>query len=669
MEAEGAFFSTTDYKLQPQKLGEGSYGAVYVAKNVKDNQEYAAKIINVSNGFDGYDQMIFLRESLILYKLCHPAIVKFIGINFKSFTDPKLLQPTIITEYLKHGSLKGILDKERNSLSDKNWTETKKYIILLGICDAMRYLHEQGIIHRDLKPDNILVDSDYYPRICDFGLSKCFPDSLSKSMKMTMTGQFGTPLYLPPEILRGDEIYDQSVDIYAFAMIAYEIATGIMPFSELGQTISPFQLINKIIKGYRPQFTKLVTEKMQNLISKCWSDSPEERPTFSEIFDELSSDFNFFSENLDEVEIQNYIDRLNDSSLERSVRFSKSRRQPPKETDDDKYVKIENELNEVKAKLTEYQNEHDILHNSNNALQNGLISLLNDPKERNNKMAINELKVSSNQGNRYATFILGLLYETGEVVKRSKNKAFKCYEKSAMQGNPSGIYKIGHCYQHNKGVKKDLTKALEYFERGIETSNAASLYKLGSLYYYGQGVEKNFSKAKEYFEKAAELGYPSAFNFLGNLYLKAEGVTKDCAKAKEYFDKAAELFSPSSYTNLGIVYENGYGVEENKSKAIEYYEKGCELGDSRSFLNLGHIYDDSGENGNKEDYIKAKEYFEKASQLGNNDAMIMLGRCYEHGLGVEQDYSKAKEWYEISAKHGNDMGIHALNSINLKLQK
>lgn len=74
------------------------------------------------------------------------------------------------TEYLKNGSLKKILDKEKLSTADLNWTPTKKYICLLGICDAMRYLHENQIIHRDLKPQNILIDSDYYPRVCD---SRC----------------------------------------------------------------------------------------------------------------------------------------------------------------------------------------------------------------------------------------------------------------------------------------------------------------------------------------------------------------------------------------------------------------------------------------------------------------------------------------------------------------
>ena len=69
--------------------------------------------------------------------------------------------------YLPNGSLIELLDKEKNSLADMNWTPTKKYISLIGIAAAMRYLHENNIIHRDLKPQNILIDADYYPRVCD----------------------------------------------------------------------------------------------------------------------------------------------------------------------------------------------------------------------------------------------------------------------------------------------------------------------------------------------------------------------------------------------------------------------------------------------------------------------------------------------------------------------
>lgn len=86
--------------------------------------------------------MLFLRESLLLHKQNHPSIVKFKGINFKSINNPLKLKPTIITEFIPNGSLKDNLDKERKSLSDLNWNATKKYITLLGISDAMRYLHK-----------------------------------------------------------------------------------------------------------------------------------------------------------------------------------------------------------------------------------------------------------------------------------------------------------------------------------------------------------------------------------------------------------------------------------------------------------------------------------------------------------------------------------------------
>lgn len=146
-------------------LGQGSFGTVFVANNINEKKQYAAKIININEKFDWNDQMILLREYIILYKLDHPSIIKFKGINFRSFTDSSIFQPTIITEFMPHGSLKDNLNKEKRSISDLEWNATKKYIMLIGVSDAMRYLHSHGIIHRDLKPENILVDSDYYPRV------------------------------------------------------------------------------------------------------------------------------------------------------------------------------------------------------------------------------------------------------------------------------------------------------------------------------------------------------------------------------------------------------------------------------------------------------------------------------------------------------------------------
>lgn len=75
-----------------------------------------AKLLKTHCNFDGYQQMLLMRESLILNKLKHPGIVEFKGVNFQSFEDPNKLEPSIITEYLKGGSLKVVLDQEKNLL-------------------------------------------------------------------------------------------------------------------------------------------------------------------------------------------------------------------------------------------------------------------------------------------------------------------------------------------------------------------------------------------------------------------------------------------------------------------------------------------------------------------------------------------------------------------------
>lgn len=310
MDFENLFFDLMDFKLTNHKLGEGSYGSVFIAENTKDNKKYAAKIINTNNGFDGKDQMKFLRESMILHKFVHPSILKFYGINFQSFTKPMFLEPTIITEYLSNGSLKGILDMERNHLINEKWDNTAKYITLIGIADAMRYLHKNKIIHRDLKSENILMDENYQPKVADFGLSRCFSEDFKNSQKMKMTGNVGTPLYMAPELFDNEVKYGPEIDVYAFGIIAYEIVTGKIPYQEI-QPINQFNLGLKIIDGYRPQFDKdqKIPKIMIDLITNCWCENPLQRLTFEEIFQKLITDFTYF-DNIDISRISKYINQL-----------------------------------------------------------------------------------------------------------------------------------------------------------------------------------------------------------------------------------------------------------------------------------------------------------------------------------------------------------------------
>ena len=160
MNLKGAFFDNKKITVTSKKLGEGQFGKVYIVGYNKEGEKNAAKIIKNDFELNVSKQMILLREIVILYKMKHPAISQFYGINFHTFDNPYNLELTIITEYYSQGSLKSILKKEQDNFVDDNWTPTKKYFCLIGIADAMRYLHEYGIVHQDLKPENILIDEN-----------------------------------------------------------------------------------------------------------------------------------------------------------------------------------------------------------------------------------------------------------------------------------------------------------------------------------------------------------------------------------------------------------------------------------------------------------------------------------------------------------------------------
>lgn len=104
--------------------------------------------------------------------------------NFKN--EPN---PTIFTDYMPNGSVANLIKtKPKFPLS-------KRYIILLGISIGMKCLYSHKIIHRDLKPDNVLLDKNDHPHICDFGISKIADESVSKIVMES----FLVPLYTWPQ--------------------------------------------------------------------------------------------------------------------------------------------------------------------------------------------------------------------------------------------------------------------------------------------------------------------------------------------------------------------------------------------------------------------------------------------------------------------------------------
>ncbi|MGD8566540.1 MAG: tetratricopeptide repeat protein [Gammaproteobacteria bacterium] len=110
-------------------------------------------------------------------------------------------------------------------------------------------------------------------------------------------------------------------------------------------------------------------------------------------------------------------------------------------------------------------------------------------------------------GNVEAQYDIGTMYERGNGVAKSMEKAFEWYMKSAKQGNDKAAYKVGLSYLHGKGVSKDYDKAMEWLKKAADKNNVRAFYFIGSMYEKGHGVSKNLDTALRWYTRAYKGGY------------------------------------------------------------------------------------------------------------------------------------------------------------------
>ena len=226
------------------------------------------------------------REVGILSTLNHPSVMRFFGYSSTDFID--LCRPVIVTEIITNGRLANILEIERSGFNISFWDDTMKLINIYGIASCMAYLHSLDIIHRDLKPENILVDKFLFPKLSDFGFSKFLSHkteigNINIELIQSLPNPIGTDAFIAPEIWT-DLQYTKASDVYAFAMVVYEIVEKEVPFHFKNRNQVMYSVS---IKKDRPEFVKPIEDHYKELIVECWSQNPNKRPSFENIVHKL----------------------------------------------------------------------------------------------------------------------------------------------------------------------------------------------------------------------------------------------------------------------------------------------------------------------------------------------------------------------------------------------
>jgi eukaryotic-like serine/threonine-protein kinase len=236
---------TSRYRLE-RRLGRGGMGTVYKATDTSLERAVAVKLIREDLVTNSDAAERFRREAKAAASFAHPNLVTVHDFGVDSDTHVFL-----VMELLEGFTLRQRFEQQ------KKFTTQQILQILGGVCAGLEAAHENGLIHRDLKPENIFLTHSgegEMAKILDFGLAKFLvsPANSAAATVDTVAGVLvGTPQYMSPDQLNG-EAASAAWDIWALAVITYEMLTGAHPFP----ATSVSQMHYAMVSG---RFTPLAT--------------------------------------------------------------------------------------------------------------------------------------------------------------------------------------------------------------------------------------------------------------------------------------------------------------------------------------------------------------------------------------------------------------------------
>jgi predicted Ser/Thr protein kinase len=199
-----------------EELGRGGMGVVYKARQVKLDRLVALKVLPPETAADPAFAERFTREARALARLNNPHIVAIYDFGQEGPLS------YFVMEYVAGVNL-------RDRMRQGPLPPSEVLAIMVQLCEALQYAHEEGIVHRDIKPENVLLDRRGRVKVADFGIAKLLQ---GQTGLYTLTGPWqvvGTLRYMAPEQMDNPLGLDHRADIYSLGVVFYEMLTGSLP--------------------------------------------------------------------------------------------------------------------------------------------------------------------------------------------------------------------------------------------------------------------------------------------------------------------------------------------------------------------------------------------------------------------------------------------------------
>ncbi|XP_028310569.1 serine/threonine-protein kinase TAO2 isoform X2 [Gouania willdenowi] len=240
-----------------REIGHGSFGAVYFARDVRNNEVVAIKKMSYSGKQTNEKWQDIIKEVKFLQKLRHPNTIEYRGCYLREHTA------WLVMEYCL-GSASDLLEVHKKPLQ-----EVEIAAITHGALQGLAYLHSHNMIHRDVKAGNILLTEPGLVKLGDFG---------SASIVAPANSFVGTPYWMAPEvILAMDEgQYDGKVDVWSLGITSIELAERKPPLFNM----NAMSALYHIAQNESPLLqSNHWSDCFRNFVDSCLQKIPQDRPT------------------------------------------------------------------------------------------------------------------------------------------------------------------------------------------------------------------------------------------------------------------------------------------------------------------------------------------------------------------------------------------------------
>ncbi|XP_077237569.1 CBL-interacting serine/threonine-protein kinase 9-like [Tasmannia lanceolata] len=248
-------------------LGEGSFGKVYLARNMETGEKRAIKVFNKDRVVKDKMMEQIKREISTMKLVNHPNIVHLYEVMA---SKTKIF---FVLEYVNGGELFNKIARHGKLREE----EARKYFQQL--INAVDYCHSKGVYHRDLKLENLLLDEDDNLKISDFGLSALSQQIREDGLLHTTCG---TPNYVAPEVILSKGYDGAKADLWSCGVILFVLMAGYLPFDEPN-------IMNLYKKIYKADFTcpDWFSSAARRLIIRILEPNPKNRISISHMMEFL----------------------------------------------------------------------------------------------------------------------------------------------------------------------------------------------------------------------------------------------------------------------------------------------------------------------------------------------------------------------------------------------